>query len=151
MSVIELAKLRDSSVKGHHVYRSNFTVGTVFDCEQDPSNTKSHWAIVVKKPGPGEIVGHIPDNLAQILSPLLSSGEVQIMKCEVTGLSTAAAEGVWVQGGGIVIPCTYILLGNKLGKASVLDKLRKWARKKRSHDDAEVQVPIKKEKLKVEE
>ncbi len=60
------------------------------------------------------------------------------MKCEITGLSTAAAEGVWVQRGGIVIPCTYILLGNKLGKASV---------QKRSHDDAEVQVPIKKEKV----
>ncbi len=47
------------------------------------------------------------------------------MKCEV---STAAAEGVWVQGGGIVIPCTNILLGKKLGKASVHDKLRKWAK-----------------------
>ena len=150
MSNVELAKLRESCVKGHHVYRASFTVGAFFDCEQEPSNTRSSWAIVVKNPGSGEIVGHVPDNLAEVLSPILSSGEVQIMKCEVTGLSRAAAEGVWVQGGGIVIPCTYILMGKKLGKPSVREKLKKWARKKRSHDDfddTEVKVPIKKEKV----
>ena len=118
MSVIELAKLRESCVKGHHVYRSIFTVGALFDCEQEPANTHSSWAIVVKKSS-GETVGHVPDSLAEVLTPLLESGQVQTVKCQVTGLSRGASEGVWVQGGGVVIPCTYILLGRKLNKPFV--------------------------------
>lgn len=132
----ELARLRESCVKGHHVYRSDFTVGAIFDCEQDLINTHSTWAIVVKK-STGEVVGHVPDNLAEVLSPLLESGDVQTMKCEVTALSRAASEGVWVQGGGVVIPFTYILLGKKMNKPLVRNKLRSESRKKRkrSHED----------------
>lgn len=89
---------------------------------------------MVKKPGSGEIVGHVLDKLAKVLSPLLSLGEVQIMKCEVSGLSKAADEGVWVQEGEIVIPFTYILLG------------KRWARKRRQADSGDTKV-IKKEKL----
>ena len=48
MSVIsELAKLKESCVKGHHVYRADFVVGAVFNCEIEPTNSHSEWAIVV--------------------------------------------------------------------------------------------------------
>ena len=32
--------------------------------EREPHNCSSQWAIVVKKPGSAEIVGHVPDDLA---------------------------------------------------------------------------------------
>ena len=43
----------------------------------------------------------------------------------VTGLNKAAEEGVWVQGSGIVIPCMYMLYGNKVNRADIRDKLKK--------------------------
>lgn len=120
-------------MKGHHVYRSDFTIGAIFNCEHEPTNTHSTWAIVVKK-STGEVVGHIPDSLAEVLLPLLTSGEVESIKCEVTGLSRGASEGVWVQGGGVVIPCTYILLGKKLNKPVVRSKLKRRAKKRTQPD-----------------
>ena len=133
MSIIELARLKESCVKGHHVYRSQFIIGAIFNCEHEASNTHSTWAIVVKKPT-GEVVGHIPDSLAEVLLPLLTSGEVEGIKCEITGLSRGAAGGVWVQGGGLVIPCTYILLGKKLNKPTIRSKLKRRARKRSQAD-----------------
>ena len=38
MSVVEIARLRGSSVKGHHVYRTYFSVGAVFDCKRELHN-----------------------------------------------------------------------------------------------------------------
>ena len=45
-------------------------------------------AIVVKKPT-GEVVCYIPDSLAEVLLPLLTSGEME----GITGLSRGAAGG----------------------------------------------------------
>ena len=77
-------------------------------------------------------MGHVPDDLARLLFPLLTSGTLQLLECEVTGMSKAAEEGVWVQGGGIVIPCTYILYGKKVDKVYVRKEMRKKSRSKRS-------------------
>ena len=66
------------------------------------------------------------------LFPLLTSGKILSMTCEVTGLSKAAEEGVWAQGGGRVIPCMYVLRGKKLDRPHVRSKLRKNCRKKRA-------------------
>ena len=33
------------------------------------------------------------------------------MTCKITGYRQAATGGTWVQGGGIVIPCTYKIYG----------------------------------------
>ena len=48
--------------------------------------------------------------------------------------SRAAEEEVWVQGGGIVIPCMYILHGRKMDRPYVRGELKKSARKKRSRE-----------------
>ena len=124
MSVVELrelAKLKESCVKGHHVYQADFVLGARFSCERELRNPHSEWAIIVKKPESREVVGHVPDDLARILFPLLTSGKIQSMSCEVTGRSRAA-EGVWVQGGEIVIPCTYYLHGKKMDRPYVRSK-----------------------------
>ena len=104
MALVELARLRESSVKGHHTYQTVFLVGEVFICEREPSNRRSDWVIVVKKPETREVAGHVPDDLAHVLLPSLTTGKILSTKCEVTGVSKAAEKGVWVQGGGIVIP-----------------------------------------------
>ena len=65
--------------------------------------------MVVKKPETAQVAGHVPDDLARVLFLLLTTGKVLSMKCEITGLSKAAGEGVLVQGGWIVIPCTYVI------------------------------------------
>ncbi len=65
MSVV--ARLRESSVKGHHVYRTAFVVGAVFTCEREPSTRHSDWAVVVKKPGAGEVAGQVLDDIVQVL------------------------------------------------------------------------------------
>ena len=137
MSVVELAKLKESCVKGHHVYQADFVVGAGFSCERELRNPHSEWAIVVKKPESGEVVGHVPDDLARVLFPLITSGKIQSMTCEVTGRTRAAEGGVWVQGGGIVIPCTYILKGKKIDRPYVRCELKGSARKKRLREDDE--------------
>ena len=51
-------------------------------------------------------VGHVPDALANLLYQPFEFGYTR-MTCIITGQSRAASEGVWVQGGGIEIPCLY--------------------------------------------
>ncbi len=63
---VELARLRESCVKGHHVYQTEFVVGAVFTSERELSNRHTDWGIVVKKPGFGQIAGHVPDDLARM-------------------------------------------------------------------------------------
>ena len=67
MALVELARLRESCVKGHHIYRTVFIVGEVLICEREPSNRHSDWAIVVKKAETREVAGHVPDELARII------------------------------------------------------------------------------------
>ena len=93
------------------------------------TNGHSSWAIVVNNLQLEEIAGHVPDDLARAVS-LLTSGLVMSMKCEVTGMSKAVEDGVWVQVGGIVIPCTYVCpLWQKLERPHVRGELRKYSRK----------------------
>ena len=94
MALVELARLRESSVKAHHIYRTVFLVGEVLICERKLSNCHCDWVIVVKKPETREVAGHVPDDLVCVLFPLLTAGKVLPMKCDVTGFSKAVEEGV---------------------------------------------------------
>ena len=51
-------------------------------------------------------VGHVPDAQANVLYRQFELGYIK-MTCIITGHSRAVPEGVWVQGGGIEIPCLY--------------------------------------------
>ena len=47
MDLNKLAKLKESYMKGHHVYQDEFVVGAVFDCNKKrQSNPQSEWAMV---------------------------------------------------------------------------------------------------------
>ena len=75
MALVELVRLRESSVKGHHIYQTVLLVGEVLICERELRNCHSDWAIVVKKPETTEVAGHVSDDLAHVLFPLLTAGK----------------------------------------------------------------------------
>ena len=67
-----------SRIKGDHVYRSNPKINAMFYCAAEPGNTHSPHAIIVrmkngassvgdKQKDDGTTVGHIPDELAEVL------------------------------------------------------------------------------------
>ena len=61
-----------------------------------------------------KIVGYVPDTLAEILYPLMTTWKIISVTATVEGNHRAAPEGMWVPGGGIEIPSTYKLYGVKL-------------------------------------
>ena len=67
-----------------------------------------------------ENTGHIHDPVAQKIAPLLRSD----MTAPVTGESRDAREGKWTSGGGIEIPCKYILYGEKKDKNCIRNHLK---------------------------
>lgn len=117
-----------SCIKGDHCYRSNLRINKVCNCISEPFNAYSHNAIVVrmKNTNGGEqdatTVGHVTDSLAEVLYKPLLEKEIK-MTCRVSGQSGSAPEGVWVQGGGIEIPCVYEI-GVKKGLGSLRKELR---------------------------
>ena len=108
-------------MKGHHVFKSESRPGDAFICAREPGNPHSSDTIVVKL---GDSSGHVPDPLACILAPMLDGGVITCMEGTVTSVARSAREGVWVPGGGIEIPCEYVLYGVKKDREK-LDKCSK--------------------------
>ena len=73
-----------------------------------------------------EIIGHIPEFLAQVLAPMLLSGEILsihvVKKC--SGESRNVPEGTWMLRGGIEIPCIYQIYGCKKKKQNIRAVIR---------------------------
>ena len=87
--LIELAKLSNSRIKGHHVYRICSSVGDQFRCERKVVNWHSEGAIIIKNMK-GEEMGHLPNRLAQILSVMLNDR----IKKKIVGSITGPARSV---------------------------------------------------------
>ena len=70
------------------------------------------------------------------MAPMLDSGEIERMKGTVTGVARSAPEGVWVPGGGIELPCEYVLYGAKKASKNVRQTLRavQQSRKRKRED-----------------
>jgi len=132
---MELARLKRSRVKGHHVFKSESRPGDTFTCAREPGNPHSPDAIIVKL-SDGSNVGHVPNPLARVLAPMLDGGEIERMEGTVTGVARSAPEGVWVPGGGIEFPCEYVLYGAKKDRESVRKTLREVQKsRKRKRED----------------
>ena len=86
--------------KGHHVYRITYSCGTNLDCFFEPDNQHSDSAIIVKKGD--NTVGHIPS----VFDTVAQRGQY----CSYHFRNYSAAEGTFVQGGGLEIPCIYDLI-----------------------------------------
>ena len=108
--------------------QSSYTIGDNFVCSPEPHNrhSKGKNAIIVKKPDKNALLGHVPVALSQIICPMLKDGTIERMTAEIT--ERKASEGTWVLGGGIELPCSYFIYGNRKKKADVRRKLRKAER-----------------------
>ena len=132
--LVELAQLRNSRVKGHHAYRTESRIGDEFRCEREVVNRHSEAAIVVISTR-DEVMGHIPNRLAQTLSLMLDNGYVKKIVGKITGPARSAPEGVWRIGGGIELPCQYVLYGRKKDRADVRSSLRQVQSRKRKLEE----------------
>ena len=68
-----------SRVKGFHAYKKQVDIGTKLHCELEPENSLCKKAIIVKIKE-GDTVGHVPDLLAHVLAPEISSGNIVSIK-----------------------------------------------------------------------
>ena len=68
---------------------------------------------------------HVPEPLARILAPMLKDNTVTYIQAVITGGKRGAPEGVWVQGGGIELPCKYKVYGPKKNRSRVRQEIRK--------------------------
>ena len=116
-----------ASIKRYHVYKQNYPVGTHLKCFLDPENEHSDSAIVVKKGD--DVVGHVPEGLCQPLTRLFKGGHITEILAEVKGEACPSAKGVFVQGGGIEIPCSYKVFGSRDNKTLVKSIIKKEIRK----------------------
>ena len=55
----------------------------------------------------------------QFLAPMMQSGEIKLIDAICMGKPRNAAEGAWVFGGGIEIPCIYQIYGWKKKKQTI--------------------------------
>ena len=131
MASVRIASIT-SRIKGHRVYEHNYKIGEEFSCFLEPGNphSPSDNAIVVKTrvedtDKKETFVDHIPEPLAQILGPMLKDGTVHFIVAKITGEKRGAPKGIWVQGGGIELPCKYFVYKLKTSKQRVKHELWK--------------------------
>ena len=72
-------------------------------------------------------IGYVSDPLARILAPILDGGVITHMEGTVTVVTRSALEGICVPGGGIEIPCEYVLYGLIKRTVTKLDKCSEHA------------------------
>ena len=92
-------------IKGHHVYRITYSCGTNLDCFFEPDNQHSDSAIIVKK-GNNLILSDIFRKFMSVFDTVAQGGQY----CSYHFRNYSAAEGTFVQGGGLEIPCIYDLI-----------------------------------------
>ena len=95
----------DSFVRGYHAYQDIWqpTVGDILPLRREPSNDKDSLAVSIIKNG--NIVGHMPCNLAPLVSYFLMR-EVNKGLVELTGEKINRGAGM-----GLELPCIYRLYG----------------------------------------
>ena len=52
-------------------------------------------------------MGHIPESLSEVLSPLMDCWTIIRITAVIDAEHRRAPEGTWIPGGGIEIPCTF--------------------------------------------
>ena len=79
--------------------------------------TVTYVATVVKRGD--QVIGHVPERLARIITPILEDGQLRKTNSWTTGPKWSAPEGVWRTGRGIELPCCYVLYGLKESRKGI--------------------------------
>ena len=103
LDVVEI----NSFVLGYHQYMDRWkpVVGEMLLLQREPNNPKDKCAVSVMKGG--DVVGHVPYNLAPVMSSFLQRGSNK-GTVEVTGAKVNRGGGY-----GLEVPCKYKLYGPK--------------------------------------
>ena len=98
----------DSFVRGYNVYMDcwNPWIGEVLPLERDQTNPEDQCAVAIKKSG--GTVGHVPFNLAPVVSAFLRRSSNKGLM-EVTGNRVNQGAGY-----GLEVPCKYHFYGSTL-------------------------------------
>ena len=112
----------DSFIRGYHAYMERWEpwIGEVLPLEREPTNPEDKCAVAIKKCG--ETVGHVPFNLAPVVSASLKRSSNKGLT-EVTGNRVNCGAGY-----GLEIPCKYHFYGSKL----YIERLKSTVEKQRS-------------------
>ena len=94
MYIVVCVATLTSRVKGFHAYKKQVDIGTKLHCELEPENSLCKKAFIVKTKG--DTVGYVPDLLAHVLAPEISSGNIVSIEAIITGELRSAPEGTWV-------------------------------------------------------
>ena len=107
-----------SYVRGYHAYQEKWhpVQGHVLLLAREPTNATDKLAVAIIKNG--DVVGHVPYNLAPTLSHFLNR-DFNNAVAEVTGDCVNRGAGY-----GLEVPCIYRLYGSK----AYLDKVREVLR-----------------------
>ena len=102
-SQVEAAYCLESVVRGHHIYKTIWTLslGEVLMVFPEPLNNHNRHAVCVKKDD--VIVGHVPREKTKTMWHFLMHGGQ--VSCEVTGRRKL--------GNGLEVPCTCKLTGRE--------------------------------------
>ena len=105
MSVVQDLFSCDSFVRGHHVYKDDWTptLGEILECKREPQNEKDPNAVAVTKDG--KVVSHVPLIYTRYVSRFLEL-ESSSASCEVTGKRLNRGGGY-----GLEVPCKYKFQG----------------------------------------
>ena len=97
----------ESFVRGYHEYKDIWqpTIGEVLPLKREPTNDNDRLAVSVERRG--QVVGHVPRNLALLLSYFLLR-DVNKGLVEMTGQPVNRGAGM-----GMEVPCVYHLFGPK--------------------------------------
>ena len=97
-------------------------------CEREHINAYSDIAIVAKRRS--QMIEHIPEKLAKILTTILEDGQLKKIDGCITEPKRPVPESIWRTGGGIELPCCYILHRLKESRKDVRKCLRDSSSKK---------------------
>ena len=126
--LVELVRLRNSEIKGHHNFRSNIGIGDILVCERECSSFYSVVSIVVERGN--QVIGHIPERLGRIFILMLDDRRLRKIDCWTTGLKRPGPEGVWRTGGDIDHPCCCVFYVLKESRRGIRKSLRDSSSKK---------------------
>ena len=112
----------NSFIRGYHAYMEQWDpwIGEVLPLEREPTNLEDKYAVAIKKSS--GTVGHVPFNLAPVLSAFLKRSLNKGL-VEVTGSRVNRGAGY-----GLEIPCKYHFYGS----TSYIERLKTIVDKQRS-------------------
>ena len=108
-----------SFVRGYHEYKDIWqpVVGEILILKKEPTNVSDRLAVCIQKDG--QIVGHMPRNLAPLIYYFLVR-DINKGMAEITGMPLNRGAGM-----GMEVPCIYRLYGPEVYITRLQDMVKK--------------------------